>query len=217
MAFSYSFALKNLFPEVLCASAATVSLTGAGGGEGAFCAGGFVRVRWGGGRGASSSVSAGAAPFVFPVSCAGGPAGEELPGLVGVGGDATKSLSVSMGPIGWSAMTDILERRFSSSGGRFSGCESRSYFFLEEDLDRSFVGEVFLERLLVDFAGGRLSLSLSREREEVEGFFSGDVGGVGRGEEGWDKDGVSSVGFFADAVFLKRFICVMAIGGNLGR
>jgi hypothetical protein len=80
-----------------------VSFTGAGGGAGAgagaFCTGGLVGVRWGGGRGASFSPSGEAFPLALPVSCE-EPAGEELRGLVGVGGDAAKSLSVSMGPIG---------------------------------------------------------------------------------------------------------------------
>jgi hypothetical protein len=89
-----------------------------------------------------------------------------------------------------------------------------------DDLEKGLVGEGFLGRVLVlvlvlvpvlvDFVDGRLSRSLSREREEVEAFFSGDVGGVGRGEA--DREGVflslaSSGGFFADADFLNKFIC----------
>lgn len=87
----------------------------------AFCAGGFVGVRWGGGLGASSSASGCADPFALPFSFAGAEelAGDELKGLVEVDdGDAAKSLSVS---IGWSAMTDIRESLRNSSGGRFSG------------------------------------------------------------------------------------------------
>lgn len=169
-------------------------------------------VRWGGGLGASSSPSAGADPFSLPFSFAGAEelAGEELNGLVVVDdGEAAKSLSVSMDPIGWSAMTDILESRRNSSGGRFSGCESRSCFFLE-DLEKGFVGDGFLERepvVVDDFVVLRLSRSLSREREDVEGFFSGEAGGVGRGEEGIGSCGVCvflvwSISFF----LLKRFI-----------
>jgi hypothetical protein len=88
-----------------------------------------------------------------------------------------------------------------------------------EDLEKGLVGEGFLERVLVlvlpvpvgvDLAEERLSRSLSREREDVEALFSGDTGGVGRGEAGREGMGLSlasSGGFFADADFLKRFIC----------
>lgn len=216
MAFSYSFALKNLFPEVLYASAARVSTTGAGAGEGAFFTGGLVGVRWGGGLGASFSPSGGAVPFEFPFSFVGAEelAGEEVEVLVGEDGELTESLSMSMGAVGWSAITDIFESRRSSSGGRLSGWESRSYFW-REDLEKGFVGEGFLERVpevvvVVDFELGRFSRSLSRERDEVEGFFSGEAGGVGRGEEGRGGIGLllsfCSVVFFAD---LKRFIWMM--------
>lgn len=159
-------------------------------------------VRWGGGLGASFSASGWADAVSLPFSFAGAEelAGEELKGLVEVDdGDAAKSLSVS---IGWSAMTDIRESLRSSSGGRFSGCESRSCFFLE-GLEKGFEGDGFLERVLVvvvvvlleeeDFGALRLSRSLSREREEIEGFFSGEAGGAGRGEEGGGRCGVGVV------------------------
>lgn len=57
----------------------------------------------------------------------------------------------------------------------------------------------------------RLSRSLSREREEVEDFFSGEAGGVGRGEEGMLSCGVavggcvfrsSSAAFFLLKIFM---------------
>lgn len=170
-------------------------------------------VRWGGGLGASFSVSDCAGGFSLPFSFARAEelSGEELKGLVEVDDwEAAKSLSVS---IGWSAMTDIRDSRRNSSGGRFSGCESRSCFFLE-DLEKGFVGDGFLERepvVVEDFGVLRLSRSLSREREdaEVEGFFSGEAGGVGRGEEGRGSCGVgvdvfrsSSAAFFLLNIFI---------------
>jgi hypothetical protein len=141
-----------------------------------------------------------------------GPAGGELRGLEGAGDDAAKSLSVSMGPIGWSAMTDMAERRRNSSGGRFRGCEFRSYL-CADDREKGFVGEEFFERIPVLVDLGRLSRSLSREREDVEAFFSGDCGGAERGSGcsgGSFLSGWSVGGFFA-VLFLKMFICSVLV------
>lgn len=78
-------------------------------------------------------------------------------------GEAVNSRSISMGwGVGWSAMADMADEESlrSSSGGRLSGCESRSY--LDERLD-----EYELERR-------SRSRSLTREWD----FLSGDEGGV---------------------------------------
>ena len=124
------------------------------------CGGGLLVYLWGGGAGRSTL-----APLA-PLGLGSWPA----TGLEGAGEDEY-SLSTSMGwGVGWSLMADMAEkeRRCLSSGGRFSGWESRSSY-LDERLDGS---ELDVER--------RLELcSLSRTR--AWDFFSGDVCGEGRG------------------------------------
>lgn len=85
--------------------------------------------RCGGGAGLASC-----SPFV-PFVLGNAPGVCAAAGLEGVGDDVN-SLSMSMGcGVGWSLMADMadVESLLNSSGGRFSGCESRSY--LEERLE----------------------------------------------------------------------------------
>jgi hypothetical protein len=128
MAFFQSFALKNLLPFALNASA-SIGTTG-GGLVGFLAGGGLVGVLCGGGRGAASCLFS-AAPFTFalpPLGWGKAP-GTLLPfsGLDGVG-EVANSLSTSDGCGCCSLATDMADdSRRSSSGGRFSGCEFGSY------------------------------------------------------------------------------------------
>lgn len=108
--------------------------------------------------GGAGLVSSPLTPLVF--GWTGAPA---VAGLEGAG-EEVASLSMSMGcGVGWSAMADMaVDSRRSSSGGRLSGCESRSY--LDERLE-----ECELERR---------SRSRSRSLTRWWDFFSGEDGGV---------------------------------------
>lgn len=131
---------------------------------------------WGGGAGPSGAPLA---PFVF---------GASTTGLEGAGEDeCSRSTSIGWG-VGWS-MADICEdRRWRSSGGRFSGCESRSY--LEERLD-----EYELERRLEE-----RSRSFTLEWVCLSGE-AGGVPAVAWGEGRGARLGISLVldDFFEDA------------------
>jgi hypothetical protein len=140
-ALSYSFALKNLFPDVLHASASTggfAGIAGAGAGAGAgvldpaVAREGLVGTLCGGGRGPTSSVGRDVSRVFAPFCLGRSFGGVGFTGLAGgSGGDAARSRSMSMG-VGWSVMADMADKRFSSSGGRLRGWESLSYRWLED-------------------------------------------------------------------------------------
>lgn len=129
-------------------------------------------------------------PFVL-----GKPPGTSVAGLEGAGEDESRSTS----------MADMAEKdkRWRSSGGRLSGCESASY------LDEGFDEYVEERRLLLV-----RSRSLTRECD----FFSGELGGVpgllSVDEVLWARAGVASLDFF-DGDLLKSEGRTM--GGDLGQ
>lgn len=154
--------LKNLFPAFLYSSASIVGGCAGGvdsSGVAAYLAdsgGGLVVYLCGGGAGRDSS------PLVL-----GKAAGAWVAAGLEGGGEAVASRSMSMGwGVGWSAMADMADEESlrSSSGGRLSGCESRSY--LDERLD---------EYDEVERRSGR-----SRSLRRAWDFLSGDEGGVPR-------------------------------------
>ena len=123
------------------------------------CGGGLVVYLWGGGRGSS---------VVVPLGVGRPPGAWGTAGLEGAGEEAT-SLSTSMGVgVGWSLIWDMADddSRLSSSGGRLSGCELRSYLG-----GRLAENELELERR---------SRSRSRSRSLTRWwiFLSGELGGV---------------------------------------